>query len=1380
MILIIQLGVSTMRKKLKIVSKLILCSGVLLAAIAVTFSGLSETASATDNELIQNALYSALWTCYGGSGGVARAYLKENINSEEYNNHFYPDWAVDDTTKVITLPGWYSSGGSENKLAISCKDVFKGGTLRNTSVGSYAGLQDNNGQGYDPVNWGYAVDEGASTAERKCIYATYNYKSNGSWVEDTSNGLCFPVDSSGNLRFEEGNGGINYTYMDGTMDNPGAGKLVLGVDSSMGYVTIGYCEPFSGGCTSMYSSRAQICSIFSGLDNSCGPTWTNLKNQIGHKAWGYDFNSCDSSDDADMYADNTCVGYHTGAGEPFDYPVQYIEFHDKDDGSTIASSYHLTASSGARALEFLTGTQRFAKFEFDDTYLAKLYTSYFNDMNDKYSGTLTPNNLKCSTNKNDYTYAVTSDGINWCEVASGAVTQVSEKFAIKDTSRTLKIGSFADVMSQLKNLDMTKVDSGALNPTDPNEPSVLDPSGEAGVPICTEVTGVVSWVFCSVLNVAGNAVGMIYDWIEGSFLEIKGGFMDRDSGTYKGWKVFRDLANIAFVIAFIVVILAQVTGIGMTNYNIKKTLPRLIMVAVLVNLSFLICQLAVDLSNIVGSQLNSLLRGLVTVGEDESFNMSHVSSLTQVLVEGGSFLTTGAIGIAAGALAIANWHVWLPALALTIVGAIIGVLFFFITLALRQAGVLLAVVVAPIAIVCYALPNTKSIFDKWRKLFTALLLVYPICGLLMGGGTFAANLMTSNLSSVPALDRFMYIIVAMLLNIVPFFFIPSILRNSLNGLGMLGMKLQNFGRGMQMRGKHALGSSRRFQDFSMEAKRRGDERWNTRVMNSRAGRRVNRLSELNRQIEAAGGTAADHTVNGARRFLGTNAAAEYARLMRTNSRDTRRLGRAAMSSQRMLQEEAMSEAAIADGFYGHSDPRYRGRVEDAKNMNVMREAKAISTTMASDGTINDTRGTIVPMLEQAMSDLQADSSNQAARARFLAAKQELMKTDDGRKYFESTINRFAYDASDAGLSIDKRRTANRALRWMAGMTSDADGNMLKTVAPSLSNAIKNFADVKDGDFAVNQANIHTSTETIDGSTVTFYENDDDFIRQAGSISAARVPGLDEREAKRALRLLNSGAIAGPDAARLRSAFQKAITSKQTRDQIKPKDMQLFQQIANSEYMAHDADGNMLPHTDFADVTESQVNAMASASGEEIDRIADGMKNGYITGGEQQELLKTMEQTMVQAVAHPDQVKIAPETATKMHKILAANGVDVVSDIQTKMATHMGPQPAAMANFKDSYGTLMGMKIDHTPPRLTLADKRKSDGWRQVSIDDLNGRYKQTFSHFKEGDWVKRVYEVNSSGQQIPKFVKMTPGEIKEAERLQAMDIEEKIRGGAGS
>lgn len=1361
-----------MRKKLKIVSKLILCSGVLLAAIAVTFSGLSETASATDNELIQNALYSALWTCYGGSGGVARAYLKENINSEEYNNHFYPDWAVDDTTKVITLPGWYSSGGSENKLAISCKDVFKGGTLRNTSVGSYTGLQDNNGQGYDPVNWGYAVDEGASTAERKCIYATYNYKSNGSWVEDTSNGLCFPVDSSGNLRFEEGNGGINYTYMDGTMDNPGAGKLVLGVDSSMGYVTIGYCEPFSGGCTSMYSSRAQICSIFSGLDNSCGPTWTNLKNQIGHKAWGYDFNSCDSSDDADMYADNTCVGYHTGAGEPFDYPVQYIEFHDKDDGSTIASSYHLTASSGARALEFLTGTQRFAKFEFDDTYLAKLYTSYFNDMNDKYSGTLTPNNLKCSTNKNDYTYAVTSDGINWCEVASGAVTQVSEKFAIKDTSRTLKIGSFADVMSQLKNLDMTKVDSGALNPTDPNEPSVLDPSGEAGVPICTEVTGVVSWVFCSVLNVAGNAVGAVYDWIEGSFLEIKSGFMDRDNGTYAGWSVFRNLANIAFAIAFIIVILAQVTGIGMTNYNIKKTLPRLIMVAVLVNLSFLICQLAVDLSNIVGSQINSLLKGLVN---DSGFDMSDVSNLTQVLVEGGSFVTTGVVGAAAAALAIANWHVWLPALALTLVGAVIGVLFFFVTLALRQAGVLLAVVVAPVAIVCYALPNTKSIFDKWRKLFTALLLVYPICGLLMGGGTFAANLMTSNLDSIPALDRFMYIIVAMLLTIVPFFFIPSILRNSLNGLGMLGMKLQNFGRGMQMRGKHALGSSRRFQDFSMEAKRRGDTRWNDRVMSGRAGQRVRRLNELNRQIEAAGGTTADHSVDGARRLLGARAAGEYARLMRTNSRDTRRVGRAMTSTQRMTDEEAFAEARIASGVYGRDNDRYLAQVEGAKSDNVRREAQAITSLRTNYGTITDDDESL-ERLKEADKRLLKNPNDQSALAERLSATQALIKSKDGRGKFYQYMMDFGYNNSNASVSDERRRFANRVARWTSNNLSEGERSMLENKSPFLGAMIKDNGILDD---SIEMASKIQPILDSHGAPTGRYMSMDNIQDGLKDLKATQVPDLDSTTNSQILRMISDGSIAPDDAKKIRNIFHQAYTNKHTYERIKSDNLELVQKIANSAFAQRDANGNVLAHSDFSDVTEDQVRAMSEASGDIIDRIGAGLDND-IKGDEKTEILRTMEQTMVQAIAHPDQVRIAPENAAKMHKILTKHGIDVVSDMQAKMATHMGPQPAAMANFQDSYGTLMGMKIDHTPPRLTLADKRKSDGWRQVSIDDLNGRYKQTFSHFKEGDWVKRVYEVNSSGQQIPKFVKMTPGEIKEAERLQALDIEEKIRGGAGS
>ena len=61
---------------------------------------------------------------------------------------------------------------------------------------------------------------------------------------------------------------------------------------------------------------------------------------------------------------------------------------------------------------------------------------------------------------------------------------------------------------------------------------------------------------------------------------------------------------------FLAIIISQLTGFGISNYGIKKMLPRLIIAAILVNLSIYICQIAVDLSNILGYGLRAGLGGI--------------------------------------------------------------------------------------------------------------------------------------------------------------------------------------------------------------------------------------------------------------------------------------------------------------------------------------------------------------------------------------------------------------------------------------------------------------------------------------------------------------------------------------------------------------------------------------------------------------------------------------------------------------------------------------------------------------------------------------------------------------------------------------------------
>lgn len=333
-------------------------------------------------------------------------------------------------------------------------------------------------------------------------------------------------------------------------------------------------------------------------------------------------------------------------------------------------------------------------------------------------------------------------------------------------------------------------------PTDSPDNPVTDTPNEGGnegevssMTACYESAGVLGWIACPVLEVMSGVTTVMYDFVEGS-LTIGSDLMGAN-GLQRGWEIFRDFANILFAIAFLLVILSQVTGIGITNYGIKKVLPRLIMVAVLVNISFILCQLAVDASNIIGSNIKSLFDGFSkTVAESVGGVPFNLGTVVGGLA-GTSVAIGGVVAVTAVLALTIPFELWLFPIFLAILGCAISVFFFFVILGVRQAGVVVLITLAPVAIICYVLPNTKFLFDRWKKMLTALLLVYPICGLLVGGGNFASTLLLSVAHESDASGFF--VISAMLMSVVPFFMIPSILKGSMSAMGNLGMKIAGFG-----------------------------------------------------------------------------------------------------------------------------------------------------------------------------------------------------------------------------------------------------------------------------------------------------------------------------------------------------------------------------------------------------------------------------------------------------------------------------------------------------------------------------------------------------------------------------------------------------------
>lgn len=326
-----------------------------------------------------------------------------------------------------------------------------------------------------------------------------------------------------------------------------------------------------------------------------------------------------------------------------------------------------------------------------------------------------------------------------------------------------------------------QINEDGSTPTQPAGPAT-GTSETDGQDACYKGSGPLGWLICPAITALTGLGNGMWGFVEENFMQIQAPeLFGPDSGVGAAWRTIRDIANVLFIILFLVVIFSQITGLGIDNYGIKKIMPKLIVVAILVNLSYIICELAIDLSNIIGSGASSLLSGLAsdTISEagvtTEGAGVAS-SSLTQVLAVGSTVLygwlnPIGPIAIGLGAISIV----------FSVVAAIATLYFILV---IREAGVVLLVAIAPIAMVCYLLPNTEKLYRKWFDLFKALLVVYPLCGLMVGAGKLASGVLAT-------IDSSAMKITAMIVQVVPFFLIPTLLKSSLSMMGNIGARISS-------------------------------------------------------------------------------------------------------------------------------------------------------------------------------------------------------------------------------------------------------------------------------------------------------------------------------------------------------------------------------------------------------------------------------------------------------------------------------------------------------------------------------------------------------------------------------------------------------------
>lgn len=127
--------------------------------------------------------------------------------------------------------------------------------------------------------------------------------------------------------------------------------------------------------------------------------------------------------------------------------------------------------------------------------------------------------------------------------------------------------------------DKTTAPAGT-QPTEPTKSGVNEKAGaeeDKGTTCAVEKIG---WILCPIIEGSAKIADKLFNFLSEYFLEIEPELLtskpDGGNGTITAWEQARNLANIMFVIAFILIIYSQITGSGLNNYGIKRMLPRLI------------------------------------------------------------------------------------------------------------------------------------------------------------------------------------------------------------------------------------------------------------------------------------------------------------------------------------------------------------------------------------------------------------------------------------------------------------------------------------------------------------------------------------------------------------------------------------------------------------------------------------------------------------------------------------------------------------------------------------------------------------------------------------------------------------------------------------
>ncbi|HEU4966804.1 MAG TPA: tail fiber domain-containing protein [Candidatus Saccharimonadales bacterium] len=263
------------------------------------------------------------------------------------------------------------------------------------------------------------------------------------------------------------------------------------------------------------------------------------------------------------------------------------------------------------------------------------------------------------------------------------------------------------------------------------------------------------WMECPLITSLQGVASGISGFI-GSQLTVPTGLYFNDN-TQKVFNIFRNIGVGMLVLAGLVMVVSQAADLEIfAAHTVRKALPRIIIAAILISLSWPLLQFVINFFNDLGTWTGKLILSTTSYGSvgghlDPGTIISNVADLLITgLVAAGTIVLLGAGGIIS-----------------LLVSVILVIIVGLVVLMIRQIIILLCILIAPIALASFVLPGTEKLGKFWQETLITALVMFPLIEGFLAGGTALSYIILTVKSG-----DYGYHILAIIIFIAPYIAIP--------------------------------------------------------------------------------------------------------------------------------------------------------------------------------------------------------------------------------------------------------------------------------------------------------------------------------------------------------------------------------------------------------------------------------------------------------------------------------------------------------------------------------------------------------------------------------------------------------------------------------